>query len=97
MKEWVLKLLLGTGILAVVIVAVSIRIYIEGWLSDNEQVDEEKQVEEENPRCLDQSREARASQRRGSGFPWFQVFLLLFIMFGQLWLNWEKLETLLLS
>ena len=56
-----MKLLIVAGVLAAVIVPVAICICIAGWPSGDEQVGEE------NPPCLDQSREARASQRRGLG------------------------------
>jgi len=65
MKEWVLKLLIVAGVLAAVIGPVAIFICIAGWPPGDEQVDEE------NPLCLDQSREARASQRRGLGVEYF--------------------------
>ncbi|KAF8847076.1 hypothetical protein BDZ45DRAFT_811835 [Acephala macrosclerotiorum] len=65
MKEWVLKLLIVAGVLAAVIVPVAVCISIAGWPSGDEQVDEE------NPPCLDQSREARASQRRSLGIEYF--------------------------
>jgi hypothetical protein len=65
MKEWVLKLFIVAGVLAAVIVPVAICICIAGWPSGDEQVDEE------NPPCLDQSREARASRRRSFGIEFF--------------------------
>lgn len=60
-----MKLLIVAGVLAAVIVPVAICICIAGWPSGDEQVDEE------NPPRLDQSRGARASQRRGLGIEYF--------------------------
>jgi cbb3-type cytochrome oxidase subunit 3 len=58
MKASVLTLLIVASVFAAVIVLVVIYIY---WPSGDEEVDEE------NPLSLDQSREARESQRRDSG------------------------------
>ncbi len=76
MKEWVLKLLIVAGVLAAVIVPVAICIYIGGWPSGDEQVDEE------NPPCLDQSRESRASQSRSLGIEYFLLSPMSFVWDG---------------
>jgi len=74
MKEWGLKLLIVAGVLATVIVlVVAIYICIAGWSLDGQQVDEE------NPPCLDQSQEARESQREDLGIEYFLLFAMLVV------------------